>query len=166
MFEFEIKEAQAQDIGQICDIYAASVASETASWEYDAPSVAEMKSRYNAIKNDNFPYFVAKLGGKVLGFAYANHYRTRIGYRFCVEDSIYIDDAYKGHGIGKALLVALIDDCRKRGFKQMIAVIGDSENKASIALHEKCGFVHIGTLPEIGYKFDKWLDSVIMQLKL
>lgn len=164
--ESEIIAATALDIPQINAIYGEAVRKGTASWEYEPPSNEEMLARFDNITAGGFPYLVAKVGDEVTGFAYASSYRTRIGYRFCVEDSVYINPKFHGKGIGGQLLEALIADCRECGFKQMIAVIGDSANKASIRLHEKCGFAHAGQLQKIGYKFDKWLDSVLMQREL
>lgn len=166
MQRIDIFDTVPSDIAQITAIYGEAVNNGTASWEYDPPNANEMQSRFDGIIAGGFPHIVAKIGSKVAGYAYANSYRTRIGYRFCVEDSIYVDPHFHGKGIGCLLLQKLIGECTARGFKQMVAVIGDAENHASIRLHEKCGFVHVGRLQKIGYKFDKWLDSVIMQRDL
>lgn len=158
--------ATIDDISAVHEIYANSVLTQSASWEYEPPSLEQMHNRFLQITNSGFPYFVAKIDGYVVGYAYASQFRERIGYRFCVEDSIYVREGFHGKGIGKALLLKLIDTCANNGFTQMIAVIGENENSASIVLHEKCGFSLVGTLPKIGFKFDKWLDSVIMQRRL
>lgn len=154
------------DVALIAPIYADSVATGTASWEIDAPDEAEFGRRREAILAGSFPYLVAEVDGRVAGYAYASSYRSRAGYRFVVENSVYVDPAAQGRGVGRALLNALIAACAERGFKRMIAVIGDSDNKASIRLHAACGFVHIGTFPGIGFKFERWLDSVQMMRNL
>jgi phosphinothricin acetyltransferase len=155
-----------EDVATLAAIYAASVAGETASWEYEAPSVAEFASRRGEILAKGFPYFTAQLDGEVVGYSYASAFRTRIGYRFVVEDSVYVLNAMKGRGIGKKLLLTLIDECARQGYRQMIAVIGDSANVASIKLHATCGFEQAALFKGIGYKFDRWLDSVQMQRAL
>jgi phosphinothricin acetyltransferase len=166
MTNFIIRNASFDDIEQVQAIYSQSVLEGTGSWEYDPPSLTEMQNRFETITAANYPFIVAIDGDIVLGYAYANTYKTRIGWRFCVEDSIYIAPQYQGKGIGKALLIKLIDECANRGFMQMIAVIGDAENLGSVALHKACGFTHMTTLKNVGYKFGKWLDSVIMQYSI
>ncbi len=162
----EILPATKNDMIIIHKIYADSVLNETASWEYIPPDIDEITNRYENILKDGFPYLVAKINNEIAGFAYANHYRTRIGYRFSCENSIYIDNKYKNQGIAFKLMNELISQCAEKGFKTIIAIIGDSDNIASIKLHEKLGFVKVGLLPKIGFKFDKWLDSVIMQYSI
>ncbi len=162
MSEVSIRDARVRDVAAITKIYAASVERETASWEYVAPTLEEMQERFADIVGRRFPYFVAEINGEVVGYSYASSYRARIGYRYVVENSVYVADAMKGRGIGKQLLNALINACEAQGFRQMIAVIGDSENVASIKLHEACGFLHAARFEGIGYKFDRWLDSVQM----
>jgi L-amino acid N-acyltransferase YncA len=157
-----IRASRDDDIETIASFYRESVATGTASWEYDPPSAEEMAKRRHAVIASGFPYFVAVIDGRVVGYAYASTYRARIGYRFVVEDSIYVAPDMQGRGIGKTLLIALISECEKLGFRHMIAVIGDSENAGSIALHERCGFQHAGRFNGIGYKFGRWLDSVQM----
>ncbi len=166
MSDFSVVHAAKEDLPQICEIYRQSVLEETASWEYDPPDIKEFTERFNSIVGQNYPYLVAKSGDTVLGYAYVSNYRTRSGYRFCVENSIYVDKDYRGNGVASTLLGELILKCKQRGFKEIIAVIGDSENISSQKLHEKLGFVRVGLLPKIGFKFDRWLDSVIMQMSL
>ena len=113
-----------------------------------------------------FPYLVAAPGDDVLGYAYCSSYRPRSGYRFSVEDSIYMDPGAGRRGVGTQLLSALIDDCARQGYRQMVAVIGDSDNQASIALHRKLGFQMTGVLRAVGFKFGRWVDSVLMQRAL
>ena len=157
-----IRASRDDDTPALAAIYASSVENETASWEYDAPSVEEFARRRVEVIASGFPYFTAEVDGKIVGYSYASSYRERIGYRFVVEDSVYVLNEMKGHGIGKKLLMTLIDECMRLGFRQMIAVIGDSENIGSIKLHDACGFEQIARFKNIGYKFGRWLDSVQM----
>jgi L-amino acid N-acyltransferase YncA len=161
-----IRASRDDDIDAIAAFYQQSVATGTASWEYEAPSVEEMAKRRHAVVANGFPYLVAEINSRVVGYAYASTYRARIGYRFVVEDSIYVAPDMQGRGIGKMLLMAVIAECEKLGFRQMIAVIGDSDNTGSITLHERCGFQHAGRFNGIGYKFGRWLDSVQMMRSL
>jgi phosphinothricin acetyltransferase len=158
-----IRPSRDDDLPTLAAIYANSVATETASWEYEAPSVEEFARRREDVLAKGFPYFTAELAGRVVGYSYASSYRARTGYRFVVEDSVYVLHAMKGHGIGKQLLKTLIDECARLGYRQMVAVIGDSANIGSIKLHAACGFHHVALFKGIGYKFDRWLDSVQMQ---
>lgn len=161
-----IRPSRDEDVPIFAAIYAASVATETASWEYAAPSLAEFTRRRADVLAQGFPYYTAELDGAVVGYSHASHYRARVGYRFVVEDSVYVLQAMKGRGIGKQLLTALIDECARRGYRQMVAVIGDSANLGSIRLHEACGFERAALFKSIGFKFDRWLDSVQMQRAL
>ena len=153
-------------IPAITAIYAEAVAHGTASWELDPPDTAEMARRMADIQARGYPYLVALAGGAVAGYAYASAYRPRPGYRFTVEDSVYVAPAWQGHGIGRRLLAALIDATTRLGYRQMVAVIGDSGNIASIALHAALGFTHAGLLRSVGFKHGRWLDSVLMQRSL
>ena len=159
----ELRAATLADIPAIQGIYAHHVLHGLASFEIEPPTVAGMRSRFDSITGGGFPYLVATDGGAVLGYAYASVYRTRPGYRYTVEDSVYASPDAIGRGIGRQLLGRLIDECERRGHRQMLAVIGDSANAASIELHRACGFIHSGTLRSVGYKFGRWVDSVIMQ---
>ena len=161
-----IRAATAADIPDIAAIYRPAVLHGTASFELDPPDDAEMLRRFTAITAAGYPYFVAELEGRVVGYAYANAYRTRPAYRFTVENSVYIAPDVQGKGVGRALLAELIAACTARGFRLMIAVIGDSATYASISLHRRAGFRFCGTIHSIGYKFGRWLDSVIMELPL
>lgn len=162
-----IRPATTNDIPAITRIYAPAVEHGTASFELTPPDETEMGRRMADLTGKGFPYLVAELGGKITGYAYAGPYRTRPAYRLTVEDSVYIDPAMHGRGVGRALLDALIKECEARGFRQMIAVIGDSTKQmASIALHKAAGFDHIGILPDVGFKHGRWLDSVLMQRAL
>jgi phosphinothricin acetyltransferase len=125
-----------------------------------------MTRRFQALIDGGFPYFVAVLEGSVVGYAYASSYRPRPAYRFTVENSVYLRPAAHRRGIGRQLLERLIAECETRGFRQMIAVIGDSANVASVGVHAACGFRMIGTHPHVGLKFGRWLDTVMMQREL
>jgi len=137
-----------------------------ASFEESAPAEEELRNRYRAVLALGLPYLVAELDGCVVGYAYATQYRARSGYRFSLENSVYVREGYAGCGIGAALLAAIIARCDRGPWRQMIAVIGDSANTASIALHRKLGFRHVGTLAAVGFKFGRWVNSVLMQRPL
>ena len=161
-----IRPASLADIPAITRIYDHAVQHGTASFELTSPDEAEMKRRMTALLDGGFPYLTAENGGELLGYAYAGHYRTRPAYRFSVEDSIYIAPQAQRRGVGRALLDQLIVEAESRGFRQMIAVIGDSAQVASIELHRAAGFRLIGTIENVGFKFGRWLDSVLMQRAL
>jgi phosphinothricin acetyltransferase len=161
-----VRAATEADVAAITAIYRPAVLTGTASFEVVPPDEAEMLRRFKAITEGGYPYFVAVIDGRVAGYAYANAYRTRPAYRFTVEDSVYIAPDMQGRGIGRALLSKLVDACTAQGFRLMIAIVGDSGQHASIALHRRQGFTFCGTIHSVGYKFGRWLDSVIMQLPL
>ena len=158
-----IRAARADDLPAITAIYAHHVRHGAASFELEPPDVTEMRRRYDAIHALRWPFLTADCGGEVVGYAYAALYRARPAYRFTAEDSVYVRDDRHGQGIGAALMTALIEACAAAGIRQLIAVIGDSANRGSVRLHEKFGFVHIGVLPAVGWKFGCWVDSVLMQ---
>ena len=154
------------DIPAIAAIYAHAVLHGVASFEVDPPDETEMTRRMRAVVDAGFPYLVAETDGRVLGYAYAGLYRTRPAYRNSIENSVYVGpDAFR-LGVGRALLSELIDIATRAGFRQMIAVIGDSGNAGSIGLHRALGFTFSGTIHSVGYKHGRWLDSVIMQRAL
>ena len=161
-----IRPATAADIKDITAIYAHAVEHGTASFEIEPPSVAEMTARQKILLDGGFPYLVADIAGAVAGYAYAGPYRPRIAYRHSVEDSVYVSPHVTRRGIGRLLLTELIATAKARGFRQMVAVIGDSQQTASIALHRSLGFSSVGTLKDIGFKHGRWLDSVLMQRPL
>lgn len=161
-----LRPATFADVPVINAIYGENVLHGTASWELTPPDDQEMRRRMQSILDQGYPYFVAESHGKVVGYTYASSYRPRLGYRFLVENSIYVDNAYQRCGIARQLMTALIDACTAQGFRQMIAVIGDSANLASIELHRSLGFVQVGFLPTIGFKQQRWLDCVLMQRAL
>jgi L-amino acid N-acyltransferase YncA len=162
----EIRPATEADLPSVTRIYEHAVRHGTATFELVPPDLAEMTRRFRALTEGGFPYLVAMLEGIVVGYAYAGAYRPRPAYRFTVENSIYLDPAIHRRGIGMKLLWRLIEDSEARGYRQMIAVIGDSANTGSIGLHAACGFQMIGTHPNVGLKFGRWLDTVMMQLAL
>jgi L-amino acid N-acyltransferase YncA len=162
----EIRLTVEADLPSITAIYEHAVRFGTATFELIPPDLAEMTRRYRALIDGRFPYFVAVLDGRVAGYAYAGPYRPRPAYRFTVENSVYLDPAVHRRGIGLRLMARLIAECDARGFRQMIAVIGDSANAGSIGLHRRCGFQMIGTHPNVGLKFGRWLDTVMMQRAL
>jgi phosphinothricin acetyltransferase len=162
----QIRPATPADIPAITRIYAHAVETGTASFELRPPDEAEMARRMNELLPKGSPYFAAEIDGRLVGYAYAGLYRTRPAYRFTLEDSVYIAPDCQGRGVGRALLAALVEESTRRGFRQMIAVIGDSEQAASIGLHAALGFAYVGTLPNVGFKFGRWLDTVLMQRAL
>lgn len=154
------------DIAAIQAIYAHHVLHGLASWEETPPDAAEITRRCDAILADGYPYIVATLDGAVVGYAYASKYRPRPAYRHTVENSVYVAHDRVGRGIGARLLDALIARCTAQGLRRMVAIIGDSANAASIALHAKAGFNPVGVIPSCGYKNGQWLDQVIMERPL
>ena len=162
-----IRAAIAADLPAITAIYGHAVLNGTASYEYDAPSLEEMTRRFDAIASASFPYLVAYSADKILGYAYASHFRSRPAYRFMTEDSIYIAPDAQGLGIGKLLLAELLARCEAAGFRQMIAVIGDADvNLASARLHARMGFSDCGRIKGSGFKFNRGCDTLLMQRAL
>ena len=161
-----IRSALEADMPSVQEIYAHYVAKTTASFEDDPPTVAEVTARWQRITARKMPFLVAARGKRVLGYAYAAPFRERSAYRYTCEDSIYVTPDALGRDIGHALMTALINRCVALGFRQMIAVIGDSANAASLALHSRHGFYVIGALSSVGYKFGRWSDAVFMQRSL
>ena len=164
--EVELRPVTAADVAAVAEIYAHHVLHGTGTFELTPPNVAEMAARVDAVTSGGLPYLVAVSGGDVVGFAYAGPYRPRPAYRFTVEDSIYLRPDATGRGIGALLLRDLLTRCEALGVRQVIAVIGDSANVASIRTHESCGFARVGTFRAVGWKFDRWLDTVLMQRQL
>ena len=161
-----IRPSEDRDLPAVTAIYAHNVRFGTASFETDPPSLPEMIRRRADILAKGQPYLVAEAAGEILGYAYAGTYRPRPAYRDTVENSIYVRPDLMGRGIGRLLLPALIEACEARGYRQMVAVVGDSANLASIRLHQRCGFRLVGTFEAVGYKFGCWLDSVLLQRSL
>lgn len=156
-----------RDVEAVTAIYADAVLYGTASYEIEPPTREEVDARCRSLLAGGYPYLVAEAGGTVAGYAYAGPFRPRPAYRFMVEDSIYVDPAAKGRGIGRLLLAGLIEQATQRGFRQMLAVIGDgSPQSPSVRLHETLGFRHAGVVVGSGYKHGRWLDTVFMQLAM
>ncbi len=161
-----IRPATPFDIPAITRIYAHAVTHGTATFELEPPDEAEMLRRFEKLRDGSFPYIIAEVEGTVAGYAYAGAFRERPAYRFTVEDSIYIAPQMHRRGIGRALLTRLITESEAAGFRQMMAVIGDSAQAASIAVHRACGFKDAGVFEAVGFKFGRWLDTVQMQRPL
>ncbi len=161
-----IRPSADRDLAAIAAIYRHHVMHGTASFEEVAPEPDEIARRRRSILVCGLPYLVAESAGRVLGYCYAGLYHARSGYRFTVEDSVYVDAAEVGRGIGRALVASVIEHCTERGYRQMVAVIGDSNNGRSMRLHQGLGFTRIGVLSAIGFKFGGWVDVVVMQRAL
>lgn len=161
-----IRPSTAADVPAIAAIYAWNVQNGTGTFELEAPDEAEMARRRDDVLAKGLPWLVAERGGTVLGYAYANLFRPRRAYRFCLEDSIYLANEVRGQGVGRILLAELLARCEAAGARQMLAVIGDSANAGSIGVHRALGFEHVGVMKSAGWKFDAWRDVVIMQKSL
>lgn len=162
----DLRDAVQGDFPAIQSIYAHHVLHGLASFEEMPPDLEEMHRRFQDIVGRGLPYLVAEAAGEVLGYGYCAPFRTRSAYRYALENSVYVREDRRGRGVGSRLLAELIERCARLGYRQMIAVIGDSANAASIALHARYGFVRAGTLRSVGYKFGRWVDSVLMQKPL
>lgn len=161
----EIRAGKEGDVAAIAAIYAHHVQTGTASFETEAPAEEEMRRRRKEVVARGYPYLVA-VDGALLGYAYAGPYRARPAYRNTVENSVYVRPDAMGRGIGRVLLTRLIEECAERGFRQMVAIVGDSDNVASIRLHERAGFRRVGVLQSVGWKHGRWLDTVLLQREL
>ena len=161
-----IRPSEAADLATITDIYAQAVRTGTASFELIPPDQTEMAGRRQAVVQAGLPWLTAERDGRVLGYAYAAPFRPRPAYRFCLENSIYVDAQARGQRVGAWLLAELVARCEAWGARQMVAVIGDSGNKPSINLHARLGFRHAGQVEHVGWKFGRWLDVVFMQRPL
>ncbi len=162
-----IRAAVKADLDRITEIYGDAVRHGTSSYELQPPDRAEMEARFSALADHGFPYLAAEEGGEIVGYAYAGPFRPRPAYRFVVEDSIYVAPEAKGRGVGRSLLEALVEQVTELGFRQIIAVIGDGRpGSASVRLHEKLGFRHSGRLEGSGFKHERWLDTIFMQLAI
>ena len=161
-----LRDVADSDMAVIQRIYATEVLIGVSSWEQEPPSLNEMVRRRGASVVSGYPYRVALWNGTVAGYTYASPYRTRVGYRYTVESTIYVAKDARGLGVGRRLIEDLIERCEARGYRQMIAVIGDSRNLQSIEFHSRMGFNQAGLIKSIGFKFGRWMDSVIMQRPL
>lgn len=165
--DFLIRATETRDLPTITAIYGESVLIGTASYEIEPPSIEEMMRRWRELVGNGYPHLVAVRGEEVRGYAYAGPYRPRPGYRFMVEDSIYVAPAAQGAGIGRALLGELIKICEAKGFRQMVAVIGGgTEHPSSVGLHRALGFREVGLIEGSGFKFGRWIDTMFMQRSL
>lgn len=163
---FRLRAATAADIPGITRIYRHYVLTHTSTFEIDPPDEADMQGRWRLLVDGGFPYLVALSGEDVLGFCYIGPYRARVAYRHTGENSVYLDPQCLQRGIGSALMIECLALATATGMREVVAVIGDSANIASVRLHEKLGFLYTGNLRNVGYKFDRWLDTVIMQRTL
>ncbi|WP_144632203.1 GNAT family N-acetyltransferase [Bordetella genomosp. 13] len=161
-----IRDAADGDLARIQQIYAHHVLHGTASFELDPPTPEQMRDRRADVLARGMPYLVAEVEGTVRGYAYVTPYRPRPAYRHTVEDSVYVETGWGGLGIGNRLLATLVQRCQAAGWRQMLAVVGDSRNGASLALHARQGFHPVGTLRSVGYKHGQWRDTVLMQREL
>ncbi|MGI9417817.1 MAG: GNAT family N-acetyltransferase [Geminicoccaceae bacterium] len=161
-----IRPAKPADLRAVQSIYAIEVLEATGSFELTPPDLSEIRRRYRTVLDASLPYVVAELDGEIGGFAYAHPYKDRPGYRMTAETTIYLARGHRRQGIGSALLEALIEAAGRAGIRQLVAVIGDSANQGSIRVHEKAGFRHVGRLTDVGHKFGRFLDVVIMQRAL
>lgn len=161
-----MRPATPDDLPAVQAIYAHHVRHGLASFEEEAPGTEEIRRRYAEVTGKGLPWLVADFGGMVAGYGYCAPYRARSAYRYALEDSVYVRQDYHGRGVGAALLAALVERCAALGYRQLIAVIGDSAHAASINLHAAAGFVRVGTLRSVGFKFGRWVDSVLMQRPL
>ncbi len=161
-----IRPSTPADLPAITAIYGWNVLNGTGTFELEAPDEPEMARRRDDVLSKGLPWLVAERGGMVLGYAYANHFRPRRAYRFCLEDSVYLAADAKGQGLGRLLLAELLARCEAAGARQMLAVIGDSANLGSIGVHRTLGFEPIGVMKAAGWKFERWLDVVLMQKSL
>src|SRR6266581_819501 len=161
-----IRPSRDDDVAAIAAIYGYHVMHGVASFEEVPPAVEEIARRRGEILGRGLPYLVAEREGRVVGYCYAGLFRPRTGYRFTLEDSIYVDAAEIGRGVGRSLLEPLLARCTELGYRQMVAVIGGRETVASIRLHEALGFAHIGVFPAVGFKFGRWIDIALMQRAL
>lgn len=161
-----IRDRTDTDMSAITAIYGFHVLHGASSWEFTPPDETEMTKRAKAIEAAGYPYLVAEMDGQIAGYAYVSAYRPRPAYKNTVEHSVYIDETVRRGGVGSKLLAALIEACEARGYRQMIAIVGDSTNTQSIDFHKKMGFEEVGVVKNIGFKFNRWMDQVLLQRSL
>ncbi len=166
MGKVSVRASELKDLDAIQRIYANEVLHGLASFEVTPPDASELGKRRTKLINAGYPHLVAELNGDTVGYAYAGPYRTRSAYKHSVENSVYVDSSHRGLGIGKQLLQALIGECEKGPWRQMIAIVGDSRNTGSLKVHEAVGFRLVGTIEAVGYKHGTWVDTVILQRPL
>ena len=161
-----VRPSRAEDLPDIAALYAWHVEHSTGTFELEPPDGAEMARRRDDVLAKGLPWLVLERSGRVEGYAYANAFRPRPAYRFCIEDSVYLAPGATGHGLGRLLLLDLLSRCEAAGARQVVAVIGDSANAGSIGVHRALGFEPVGTIAAAGWKFGRWLDVVMMQKSL
>jgi phosphinothricin acetyltransferase len=161
-----VRDATEPDIAAVQAVYGHAVATGSGTFEYETPPLEEMLTRWRSVVSYGLPYLVAEIDGEVAGYGACTPFRPRTGYRFTVEDSLYVGERFQRRGVAGALLAELIHRCERAGFRQMVAVIGDSGNAASLALHRRAGFEHAGSFRSVGYKHERWTDIVFMQRAL
>ncbi len=162
----DIADAAEADMAAVQRIYAHHVLHGLATFEETPPTLAEMQARRRAVLDAGLPWLIARRDGQIVGYAYATAFRPRPAYRYTIEDSVYVDEGLAARGVGSALLAVLIQRCAAGPWRQMLAVIGNSENLGSIRLHERFGFRHAGLQQAVGFKLGRWVDTVMMQLAL
>jgi L-amino acid N-acyltransferase YncA len=166
-FSFELRQANDRDVPHMLEIYNHYVANSTVTFDEDALTLKEMRRKFHDVERLGFPWLVAvSPTGMILGYAYVTPWKAKAAYRYTVEDSIYLSPAATGKGVGKALMARMLDDARAAGIKEVIAVIADRNADASIAMHENFGFKKIGEMGKVGFKFGRWLGTVLMQKSL
>ncbi|MDB5366617.1 MAG: GCN5-related N-acetyltransferase [Rhodospirillales bacterium] len=161
-----LRPATQADTPALLKIYAHAVEHSIGTFEEEVPRLDELEQRRASLSAQKFPYLVAEIDHVVVGFAYVGPFRARSAYRFTVEDSVYVDPDWQGRGVGRALLQRLIEDCTGAGFRQMVAVVGGTDNHPSIGLHKTCGFAQVGGFQNIGFKFGRWAGIVFLQREL
>lgn len=161
-----LRDARVEDVPAFQRIYAHHVLHGVGTFEEEPPDAAEMETRFRAITGAGLPWLVAERDGVVLGYAYGSAYHVRSAYRFTIQDSVYVSEEARGQGVGRAVLQALVDRCTELGYRQMVALVGGTENAGSIGLHAALGFRTCGVVEAVGLKFGRWLDLVMMQKEL
>jgi phosphinothricin acetyltransferase len=162
----QLRPATSDDLPAIREIYAHHVLHGLASFEEEPPPLEELRRRFDDVRARRLPWIAAEFGGVLAGYGYCAPYRSRSAYRYSLEDSVYVRNGSEGRGVGSAILAALIERAAALGYRQLVAVIGDSGHAASINLHASFGFLRVGTLRSVGFKFGRWVDSVLMQRPL
>jgi L-amino acid N-acyltransferase YncA len=161
-----IRPCESTDLGAVQAIYAQHVRTGLGTFEEEPPSLEEMRHRFGALREANFPFMVAEIDREITGYAYAGPFRSRPAYRYTCESSVYVAQPMQRRGTGQALMLEVIAECQRRGMRQMLALIGDSGNVGSIGLHTRLGFEAVGAFKNVGFKFGRWVDVVLMQRAL
>ena len=164
--DYTIRPSRDEDVAAIAAIYGHHVLHGLASFEEEPPSTEEVHRRFDDVRSRGLPWLAAEFGGVLAGYGYCTLYRSRSAYRFTLEDSVYVRQGSEGRGVGSAILRELIAQAEALGYRQLVAVIGDSAHAPSINLHASCGFLRVGILRSVGFKFGRWVDTVIMQRPL